>query len=92
MTDLVYDLGQKYAEDRPIVMTEEDKESFNNTTRCWICNKDFVDNDKVRDHCHFTGKFRGAAHGQCNLALKKDKTIPVGFNNGTKYDFHLLVR
>ena len=71
VTDLVYDLGQKYAEDRPMVMTEEDQESFNNTTRCWICNKDFVDNDKVRDHCHFTGKFRGAAHGQCNLTLKK---------------------
>ena len=92
VTDLVYDLGQKYAEDRPMIMTEEDQESFNNTTRCWICNKDFVDNDKVRDHCHFTGKFRGAAHGKCNLALKKDKTVPVGFHNGTKYDFHLLVR
>ena len=51
-----------------------------------------VVHDKVRDHCHFTGKFRGAAHGQRNLALKKDKTIPVGFHNGTKYDFHLLVR
>ena len=92
VTGLVYDLGQKYAEDRPIVMTEEDQDSFNNATRCWVCNKDFVDNDKIRDHCHFTGKFRGAAHGQCNLALKKDKTVPVGFHNGTKYDFHLLVR
>ena len=92
MTDLVYDLGKKYAEDRPMIMTEEDQDMFGNATRCWICQKDFVDNDKVRDHCHFTGKFRGAAHGQCNLALKKDKTVPVGFHNGTKYDFHLLVR
>ena len=92
VTDLVYDLGQKYAEDRPMFMTAEDQGTFNNAARCWICNKDFVDDDKVRDHCHYTGKFRGAAHAQCNLALKKDKTIPVGFHNGTKYDFHLLVR
>ena len=92
VTDLVYDIGKKYAEDRPMLITVEEQESFNNATRCWICNNDFVDDDKERGHCHFTGKFRGAAHGKCNLALKKDKTIPVGFHNGTKYDFHLLVR
>ena len=92
VTDLVYDIGQKYAENRPVFMTEEDQSIFDNATRCWVCNKDFVDDDKVRDHCHFTGKFRGAAHGKCNLALKKGKTVPVGFHNGTKYDFHLLVR
>ena len=92
VTDLVYGIGQKYAEDRPIIMTEGDQGMFDNAARCWVFQKDFVDNDKVRDHCHFTGKFRGAAHGKCNLALKKDKTVPVGFHNGTKYDFHLLVR
>ena len=92
VTDLVYDIGKKYADDRPMLITEEEQESFDNATRCWVCNKDFVDDDKVRGHCHYTGKFRGAAHGKCNLALKKDKTIPVGFHNGTKYDFHLLVR
>ena len=92
VTDLVYDIGKKYADDRPMLITEEEQESFDNATRCWICNNDFVDDDNVRDHCHYTGKFRGAAHGKCNLALKKGKTIPVGFHNGTKYDFHLLVR
>ena len=75
-----------------MLITEEEEETFGNATRCWVCNSDFVDNDKVRDHGHYTGKYRGAAHSKCNLALKKDKTIPVGFHNGTKYDFHLLVR
>ena len=71
---------------------EKEQESFDNATQCWICNSAIVDDDKVRDHCHYTGKYRGAAHSKYNLALKKDKTIPVGFHNGTKYDFHLLVR
>ena len=92
VTDLVYEIGEKYADERPMVITEEEQESFDNATRCWICNSAIVDDDKVRDHCHYTGKYRGAAHSKCNLALKKDKTIPVGFHNGTKYDFHLLVR
>ena len=92
VTDLVYEIGKKYAEDRPMIITEEEQETYNNATRCWVCNSDFVDDDKVRDHCHYTGKYRGAAHSNCNSALKKDKTIPVGFHNGTKYDFHLLVR
>ena len=75
-----------------MIITEEEQETFNNATQCWICNSAIAGDDKVRDHCHYTGKYRGAAHSKCNLALKKDKTIPVGFHNGTKYDFHLLVR
>ena len=92
VTDLVYEIGKKYAEERPMLITEEEQETFGNAARCWICNNVFVEDDKVRDHCHYTGKYRGPAHSKCNLALKKDKTVPVGFHNGTKYDFHLLVR
>ena len=47
---------------------------------------------KVRDHCHFTGKYRGAAHNVCNLKLKRDKSIPVLFHNGKGYDIHLFMR
>ena len=80
VTDLVYEIGNKYAEDRPMIITEEEQESFDNAT-CWICKVDLTNDDKDRDHCHYTGKYRGAAHGKCNRALKKDKTIPVGFHN-----------
>ena len=92
VNDLAYEIRNNYAEDRPMIITEQEQESFDNATTCWICKVDLTNDDKDQDHCHFTGKYRGAAHGKCNRALKKDKTIPVGFHNETKYDFHLLVR
>ena len=45
----------------------------------------------VRDHCHYTGKYRGAAHASCNLRLRRTKRIPVIFHNFTGYDNHLFV-
>ena len=42
---------------------------------------------KVRDHCHYTGKYRGAAHSICNLRYKITKKIPVAFHNGSTYDY-----
>ena len=49
-------------------LTYEQKTEFRQATHCSICNKKFQpDNEKVRDHCHFTGKYRGAAHVKCNL-------------------------
>ena len=47
---------------------------------------------KVRDHCHFTGKYRGAAHNKCNLQFKKPKFTPVIFHNLSGYDMHLFVK
>ena len=47
---------------------------------------------KVRDHCHFTGKYRGAAHNQCNLQFKKPKFTPVIFHNLSGYVAHLFVK
>ena len=49
--------------------------------------------DKVRDHCHFTGPFRGAAHSQCNWKYKIDKQrykLPIVFHNLRGYDAHLI--
>ena len=43
-------------------------------------------NYKVRDHCHYTGKYRGAAHNMCNLRYKVPKEIPIVFHNGCTYD------
>ena len=47
---------------------------------------------KVRDHCHFTGKFRGAAHSTCNLRYKAPQEIPVKIHNGSKYDYHFIIK
>ena len=47
---------------------------------------------KVRDHCHYTRKFRGAAHSICNLRYKTPKEIPVVFHNGSTYDYHFIIK
>ena len=55
-----------------IPLTKEENDNYNKENTCYICKKDF-NNDKVRDHCHFTGKYRGAAHNTCNLRYKSQK-------------------
>ena len=47
---------------------------------------------KIRDHCHYTGKYRGAAHSICNLNYKIPKEIPVVFHNGSTYDYHFIIK
>ena len=47
---------------------------------------------KVRDHCHYTGKYRGAAHNICNLRHKIPKEIPIVFHNGSTYDYHFIIK
>ena len=47
---------------------------------------------KVRDHCHYTGKYREAAHSICNLRYKISKEIPVVFHNGSTYDYHFIIK
>ena len=51
-----------------------------------------LNNDKVRDHCHYTGKYRGAANNSCNLKYRKPKFIPVVFHNLSGYDSHLFIK
>ena len=53
--------------------------------------KNIVNTVFVRDHCHYTGKYRGAAHSKCNLQYKVPKEIPVVFHNGSKYDYHFII-
>ena len=71
-------------------MGEEEEHLFQQSNSCWICKK-LIDNDeeKVRDPCHVTGKFRGAAHWDCNRNFQLTKTVPVIFHNLRGYDSHL---
>ena len=48
-------------------MTIEDEDNYQNSQNCWICDEKIINRDKARDHCHITGKYRGAAHKKCNL-------------------------
>ena len=81
-------------------LTKEEEEDYNNQKVCYICKKEFIDDTtesssserKVKDHCHYTGKYRGAAHNTCNLRYKIPKNIPVIFHNGSKYDYHFIIK
>ena len=74
-------------------LTKKEQSEFKNAKICWICQKKYSEKDrKVRDHDHFTGKFRGAAHNSCNLQFKKPKFTPVIFHNLSGYDAHLFVK
>ena len=76
-------------------LTEQEKMLHANANICFICEKPFGNDKnaiKVRDHCHYTGKYRGAAHSACNLQYKIPKSITVVFHNGSNYDFHLIIK
>ncbi|XP_037926191.1 uncharacterized protein LOC119661065 [Hermetia illucens] len=79
----------------PVPLTEltiEETSNFKNACKCHICEKLFSMNDiKVQDHCHLTGKYRGAAHNACNINFKDSHTIPVIFHNLSGYDSHFII-
>ena len=78
---------------KEVIMTKEDNEDFTNSTKCWICENDCIDNDvKVRDHCHITGKYRGSSHRDCNINPKLNHKIHVVFHNLKNYDSHLIMQ
>ena len=74
-----------------LIMTSEDEEIYNNSHICWICKQE-LNMDKVRDHCHVTGKFRGAAHNKCNLKLRIPRKLPIIFHNLQGYDGHIIFK
>ena len=94
-----------YEKKKIIPLTTEEKINYNDQQVCYICEREFdtIDttkssslerkkNYKVRDHCHYTGKYRGAAHNVCNLRYKIPKEIPIVFHNGSTYDYHFIIK
>ena len=78
-------------ENKEMIFTKENEKEFINASNCWICGEE-MGNDRVRDHCHFTGKFRGAACNSCNLKLRRQNNISVFFHNLAGYDSHLFIK
>jgi len=74
-------------------LTEKDWEIYNNAVKCHICEREFKEDEKkVKDHCHITGEFRGAAHNSCNLNFRLSPKIPVFFHNLRGYDSHIIMQ
>ena len=85
-----------YEKKKMIALTTEEKIHHNKQKVCYICKKAFDNNNKkqrkVKDHCHYTGKYRGAAHNICNFRYKIPKEIPVVFHNGSTYDYDFIIK
>ena len=85
-----------YEKKKMIPLTTKEKIYHNKQKICYVCKKEFNNNDKknykVRDHWHYTGKYRGAAHNICNLRYKVPKEIPIVFHNGSTYDYHFIIK
>ena len=81
-----------------IPLTKKEEKRQNKQKFCHICKKGFSIDDynkkinKVKDHCHYTGKYSGTAHDICNLRYKKPKEFSVVFHNGSTYDYHLIIK
>src|SRR2546425_3192373 len=72
-------------------LTEQEQHSFDQATACYMCDKP-LDGSKVRDHCHITGRYRGAAHNSCNLRYEAPNFLPVLLHNLSGYDSHFIVK
>ena len=93
----IKEIYNKFKIPKKMVMTPEDEIDYEKATHCHICEGKLKKTDdkkekKVRDHCHLTGKFRGAAHNKCNLKFKIPKFYPVIFHNLSGYDSHLFIK
>ena len=88
-------LHSLFPEQPMLPLTEVLKREHKEASTCHICMEPFDNpekNWKVRDHCHYTGLYRGAAHNNCNLKYKIPKYIPIVFHNLSGYDAHLFIR
>ena len=87
-----------YEKKRNDALNKKRKKKHNKQKVCYICKKRFSTNNenrkyhKVKDHCHYTGKYRGAAHDICSLRYKIPKEIPVVFHNGSTYEYHFIIK
>ena len=76
---------------KELEMTKQDNEDFENSTKCWVYDADYIDIDIKADHCHVTGKYRGSAHRDCDINVKSNHKISVVFHSLNNYDSHLLM-
>ena len=79
--------------EKEIIMTKDDEENYRNKNICRFCEKELL-SDKVRDHCHLTGKYRGPAYKVCKMTVKQKDSIfiPFAFHNFSNYDCDMFFK
>ena len=87
----IKEIYKKFKFQKSMIMTMHYKLVYDNSTLCHICNEDLGE-DRVRDDCHLSGKFRDAAHEVCKLKYKVPTFFPVVFYNLSGYDRHLFIK
>jgi len=87
----IKEIYKRFKFKKDMIFTKTDRKKYAEATTCHICEKE-LGNDRVRDHCHLTGKFRGAAHESCNLNYKLPIFYPILFHNLSGYDCHLFIK
>ena len=87
----IAEIYRKFKFKKNMRITRKGEGDFQKALVCHIC-EDQLRDDKVRDHCHLTGRYRGAAHSQCNLNYKLPKFYPVIFHNLSGYDTHMFIK
>ena len=86
----ITDAKEKYGDVKNMIITEEQKKEYVKSTLCRFCNKDII--NKVRDHCHYTGKYRGPACSECNLQASCPKKTPIPFVfHNLNYDLRQII-
>ena len=81
------------------LLTNQQPKSYKNTNVCYIFIENFEDKYvkdkkycKVRDHCHYVGQERDAAHCICNLKFSVPNEIPIVFHSESSYDYHFIIK
>ena len=84
-----------------IILKNEESKSYVNERVCFMCKKRFSadKNDRkefnlyhqVRDHCYYTGKYKGAAHNKCSLRYRLLFEFPIVFHKGSTYEYHVII-
>ena len=87
----IKEIYRKFRFKKNMRINRKEGQDFQEATVCHICEEP-LNNDKVRDQCHLTGEYRGAAHSKCNLNYKLPKFYPVIFHNLSGYDTHMFIK
>jgi hypothetical protein len=85
-------IGNLFEGNVEMYLTDQDWQNYNYSQNCYMCEKPFTYVVKCRDHCHYTGKYLGAACQSCNLRRKRPRKLNIFLHNGSKYDFHFIVK